>query len=273
MNTTTTTSTTSTTTTTPVTTTTAAGRLTALGRAELTLLVRNRTALFVALLMPVAMVVPLRSTLDRFDLAGTGVTVGGALLTGAIGLVLILVVYLNLTSAFVARREELVLKRLRTGEVSDLEVLAGTALPAAALALVQCALIVVAGAVFLGTGAPPRPELLLAGMLLGTVLMTALAAATSAITRTVESSQITTMPLFLVTAAGSGLFVPLDLLPERIASVCELLPMTGAVRLVEAGLLGGAGAADWAGAALSALAWTVISVFAVRRWFRWEPRR
>lgn len=253
--------------------TTAAGRLAALGRAELTLLVRNRTALFVALLMPVAMVGALRGTLGGMDLAGAGLSIQQALVTGGVGMVLILVVYLNLTSAFVARREELVLKRLRTGEVSDTEIIAGTALPAAALAIAQSALVVVAGVVVLGAEGPRRPELLFAGTVLGTVVMTALAAATSAITRTVESAQITTLPLFMVSAGGSGLFIPLDVLPDRVASVCELLPMTGVMRLVEAGVAGGAEAAQLTGAALNALAWTVISVFAVRRWFRWEPRR
>ncbi|TLQ48340.1 ABC transporter permease [Streptomyces marianii] len=245
----------------------------ALGRAELILLVRNRTALFVALLMPVAMVGALRGTLGGMDLAGAGLSIAEALMTGGVGMVLILVVYLNLTSAFVARREELVLKRLRTGEVSDTEILAGTALPAAALALAQSVLVVAAGVVLLGADAPRRPELLVVGALLGTVVMTALAAATSAITRTVESAQITTLPLFMVSAGGSGLFIPLDVLPDRVASVCELLPMTGVMRLVEAGVGGGADAAQLTGAALNALAWTAISVFAVRRWFRWEPRR
>jgi ABC-2 type transport system permease protein len=253
--------------------TTAAGRLAALGRAELTLLVRNRTALFVALLMPVAMVGALRGTLGGMDLAGAGLSIQQALVTGGVGMVLVLVVYLNLTSAFVARREELVLKRLRTGEVSDLEIIAGTAMPAAALAIAQSALVVVAGVVVLGADGPRRPELLVAGALLGTVVMTALAAATSAITRTVESAQITTLPLFMVSAGGSGLFIPLDVLPDRVASVCELLPMTGVMRLVEAGVAGGADASQLTGATLNALAWTVISVFAVRRWFRWEPRR
>ncbi|WP_435879368.1 ABC transporter permease [Streptomyces tirandamycinicus] len=253
--------------------TTAAGRLGALGRAELTLLVRNRTALFVALLMPVAMVGALRGTLGGMDLSEAGLSLGEALMTGGVGTVLILVVYLNLTSALVARREELVLKRLRTGEVSDTEILAGTALPAAALALAQSALVVAAGVALLGADGPRRPELLVAGTLLGTVVMAALAAATSAITRTVESAQITTLPLFMVSAGGSGLFIPLDLLPDRVASVCELLPLTGVMRLVEAGVGGGADAGRLTGAALGALAWTVISVFAVRRWFRWEPRR
>jgi ABC-2 type transport system permease protein len=196
-----------------------------------------------------------------------------AAMTGGIGMVLILVVYLNLVSAYVARREELVLKRLRTGEVPDREILVGTALPAAGLALAQCVLLVVAGVALLHLGAPERPELLVLGVVLGIVLLTALAAVTSAVTQTVESVQITTMPMFVISMAGSGLFVPLEVMPEKLASICELLPLTGVMTLVRAGWLGGADAKDLLGAALTTLAWTAISVFAVQRWFRWEPRR
>ncbi|TQK45572.1 ABC-2 type transport system permease protein [Streptomyces sp. SLBN-118] len=250
-----------------------AGRLAALGRAELTLLVRNRTALFVALLMPALMVAPIKSTLDQLDLDKAGMTVAGTAMTSGIGMVLVLVVHLNLVSAYVARREELVLKRLRTGEVPDREILAGTALPATGLALAQCVLIVVAGVAFLGVGTPERPELLVLGVLLGMVLLAALAAVTSAVTATVESAQITTLPMFVTSFMGSGLFIPLDVLPQNVASVCELLPVTGVMTLVRAGWLGGVDTPDVLRAALTALAWTALSVFAVQRWFRWEPRR
>ncbi|MFF8292798.1 ABC transporter permease [Streptomyces sp. NPDC016309] len=254
--------------------TTTTDRLAALGRAELTLLVRNRYALFTALLMPLLMVGVLRSSLNQVDLDEAGMSALEAAMSGGIVMMLILVVYLNLVSAYVARREELVLKRLRTGEASDREVLLGTALPAVVLAVAQSVLIVVAGVAFLGMGAPRRPELLVGGVLAGVVMLIALAGATAALTRTVESAQITTMPLFLVSAMGSGLFVPLEILPDTVSSVCELLPLTGVMTLVRAGWLGGgSGAGELAGAALTAVAWTVISVFAVQRWFRWEPRR
>ncbi|WP_330174955.1 ABC transporter permease [Streptomyces sp. NBC_01498] len=254
-------------------TTTRAGRLGALGRAELTLFVRNRTMLFMALLMPVGMILSTRVSLQNVDLGGTGFSIAEVALTGGVGMVLLLVVYMNLTSAYTARREELVLKRLRTGEVSDPEILAGTALPAASLALAQCVLLVAAGVVFLDVSAPQRPELLVLGVLAGTGLMTVLAAASAGFTRTVESAQITTLPMLLVSAMGSGLFIPLEALPDKVASVCELLPMTGIVTLVRTGWLGDAVTGDLVSAGLNALAWTVLAVFAVRKWFRWEPRR
>ncbi|WEH37518.1 ABC transporter permease [Streptomyces sp. AM 4-1-1] len=253
--------------------TTALGRLTALGRAELVLLARNRTAVFVALVVPLLMVVAMKSSLDGIDLDGTGLTVAGVALSGGVGMVLIQVVHMNLVAAFVARREDLVLKRLRTGEVPDLEILVGTSLPSVLLALVQCVLMVAVGGALFGLGAPERPELLLVGLLLGLVMMAALAAATSALTRTVQTASLTTLPLFIISMLGSGLFVPMEVLPDRLASFCELLPMTGVMTLVRAGWMGGTDGHDLLGAAGTALVWTVFAVLAVRRWFRWEPRR
>ncbi|MER5930347.1 ABC transporter permease [Streptomyces sp. NPDC002054] len=255
------------------------GRLFALGRSELTLLIRNRAALSVALMMPLVMVFVLRSSLGEFELDGGAAAIGEATLTGGIGMVLVLVVYMNLVSAYVARREELVLKRLRTGEANDLEILAGSALPAAALALLQVVVLTVAGAAALDVRTPQNPLLLVAAVLAGIVLLAGLSAVTSAFTRNVESAGLTTLPLFLITSVGSGLFVPLETLPDKLASVCELLPLTGVMTMVRAGWLGTAdaggagGAGDLTTAAVVTLAWIVIAVFAVQRWFRWEPRR
>jgi ABC-2 type transport system permease protein len=178
-----------------------------------------------------------------------------------------------LVGTFVVRREELVLKRLRTGELRDVEILAGSALPAALTGLVQCLLLTAGCTVLLDLSAPSAPQLAVAGLLLGLVMCAALAAATAAVTRTGESAQATPMPLLLVSMMGSGMFVPLELLPDRLASVCELLPLTPVVTLVRGGWTGDLSAYEALGALATAVVWIVIAVFAVRRWFRWEPRR
>jgi ABC-2 type transport system permease protein len=253
--------------------TTAAGRLRALGRAEATLLLRSRTTLFAALLVPVAMMVGLKVSLDQEDVTKAGMSVGAIAVIGGIGTVLMTAAYTTLTSVYTARRESLVLKRLRTGETSDREILSGSALPPVALALAQCVVLVVVGTVLLGLQAPRHPVLLIAGVSAGLVLMSLLAAATSAVTRTVEGAQITTLPLFLVSLAGSGIFLPLTLLPDALADVCRLLPVTGVMTLIRAGWLGGVSGGGLAGAGAASLVWIGAGVFAVQRWFKWEPRR
>ncbi|MEU7044090.1 ABC transporter permease [Streptomyces varsoviensis] len=250
-----------------------ATRLLALGRAEATLLKRNKTALYVALLMPVLMVWAMHSATARLDLEKTGMSANEASITGAFGFVLLFAVYQNLSGAFVARREELVLKRLRTSEAGDAEILAGSALPAVGVALAQCVVLVVAGAAWLHLRVPARPDLLIAGFVLGVVLFVALAAVTATGARTAESAQLLSTPLLLLSVAGSGVAVPLKVMPDLVADICELLPMTPVVELMRGGWLGTLGLYETVGHLATALAWVVIAVFAVRKWFRWESRR
>ncbi|MFI1533984.1 ABC transporter permease [Streptomyces anandii] len=253
--------------------TTPAGRMTALARAELTLLGRSRSTVVTALFVPLVLPFTVRSAVEQMDLKGTGLTVGLILLPGAIGFSLLFAVYSTLVGVFVARREQLVLKRLRTGELRDSEILAGAAVPPALTGLAQSLLLAAGCTALLHVPAPRAPQLAVLGLLLGLALSVILAAVTAGFTRTAESAQVTSIPLVLVTMMGSGLAVPLQMLPDRLAAACALLPLTPAMTLVRDGWTGGAGAGEVLRAVAAALAWLVLGVFAVRRWFGWEPRR
>ncbi|MFF4712072.1 ABC transporter permease [Streptomyces eurythermus] len=248
-------------------------RLRALARAELTLLGRNRGVVFTALVVPLALPFSVRPALDHVDLAKQGISVGAAMLTAGIGFSFLFAVYSALVNAYVARREELVLKRLRTGESTDTEILAGAALPAMTVGLAQSLVLCAGCAALLDAGAPEAPYLTVLGLVAGLVLSAALAALTATVTRTVESGQVTALPLVFGSMIGSGIMVPTEVMPEPLASVCELLPLSPAIRLVRGGWTGQLSAYEALGALATALAWTVVAVVAVRRWFRWEPRR
>ncbi|MEU4346683.1 ABC transporter permease [Streptomyces sp. NPDC023838] len=252
---------------------TPASRMKALARAELTLLGRNKAAMFTALVLPAMLTFSMNSAVDGMDLKESGLTVGTVLLPGSLGYVLLFAVYSALTGVFVVRREELVLKRLRTGELRDLEILAGASLPAVTLALAQCVLLAAGCSVVLDVAAPRAVWLAVAGLLLGTALMCVLAAATAAFTRSAEGAQISVMPMMLLSMAGSGMVVPLDVMPDAMASVCELLPLSPVIALIRGGWTGALDAGEVLGHVATAVAWTLIGVFAVRKRFRWEPRR
>lgn len=253
--------------------TAARGRVFALARGELTLLARNKAALTYALVLPGMLTYSMKTAVEGVDLKGTGLDLGTLLLPGSIGMALVLAVYMNLVGVYVIRREELVLKRLRAGELTDPEILSGSALPAVLLALVQCVLLVGGLSVVLDVAAPKAPYLAVVGLAVGVVQMVMLAAATAAFTKSAESAQLTPVPMMLISMAAGGLFVPLEVMPDQVASVCELLPLTPVVDLVRAGWTGGMSAADALGALATALAWTVLAGWAVRKRFPWEPRR
>jgi ABC-2 type transport system permease protein len=114
--------------------TTPVGRMTSLARAELTLLGRSRGTLVAALFVPLVVPISVRSAIEDMDLEEAGLNVGTVLLPAAVGVSLLFAVYGVLVGAFVARREELVLKRLRTGELRDGEILAGAVVGPSVLA-------------------------------------------------------------------------------------------------------------------------------------------
>ncbi|SKC40925.1 ABC transporter permease [Krasilnikoviella flava] len=256
-------------------------RVSALARAELQLLVRNRTALFNALALP-PMTVGLFATIGGIG-DEAAATTGAVLLNLLTFMALAFVVYYNLTVAFVARREELVLKRYLVGECSRAEILTGTAVPAVAVALAQTVLGIVAVSVFLEPPAFVNPLLMVVAVLGGALMLTVLAGATSGLSRTVESAQLTTLPLLIVAIPFAGLFggpgATTGVL-GTIGTFTPLRPITD-LMLLGAGGLDGEGQvlsfAETFGAAVVPVAvlaaWTALGVLACRRWMRWEPRR
>jgi ABC-2 type transport system permease protein len=214
----------------------------------------------------------LRTAVEDMDLEEAGLSVGSVILPSAVGFSLLFAVYSALVSVYAARREELVLKRLRTGELRDVEILAGAALPSVLIGLVQCVVLTIACAALLDVGAPEAPHLAVLGLLLGLVMWPAIAAVVASFSKSLEGAQVAAMPLLLVSMMGSGTFIPFELMPDRLAAVCELLPLSPVITLIRGGWTGDLGAYEALGAIATAVAWLVLSVFAVQRWFRWEPR-
>lgn len=245
-------------------------RVAAIGGAELLLLWRNRLALFNAVALPPAFGLLVGPQLAESGLDTAG---GAALAAGMIGFILAVVVYYNLVTAFVARREELTLKRMRSGTANAAEILAGTASPAVSIALIQSLLTVVIVAVALGLPVPANPPLLAAGLIGGVATFVVLAAASAIVTRTVELAQITTMPMLLACFLGAGPIVPLDQLPDAVQDVLALLPLAPVIDLITMGWTGPDALTDAVRPLLLLAAWLIAGVVITQRWFRWEPRR
>jgi ABC-2 type transport system permease protein len=175
-----------------------------------------------------------------------------------------------------------VFKRLRSGEITDAEILAGTATPAVAIAWVQVAVAAVAAGAASGMDLRANALLVLAAVLLGTTVFVLLAAVTTAVTRTVELAQVTTLPVLMLSLVFSGMLFPLATLTEPLRSVAQALPLTPVVELMRLGLTGTAAdghhlglAATFGAAVIPVLvlaAWIAAGTWAARRWFRWEPR-
>jgi ABC-2 type transport system permease protein len=237
--------------------TTTAARVVGLTRANAVLMLRNPLTLAYGVLTPLLPLafVPLS--------AGEETAVAGAI-SGVLMVAWLLPVYYNILSIIVTRRDELVLKRLRTGEARDSELLLSMCLPGVAVSLVVAVLAaVVATAIGHAPGSPATYLLAAVG---GSVLCAALAVWTASWTRNAEAAQMTSLPVFMVLTAGMFGRV----LPERAQEYVALTP--GGALDALARLSWGADVDAWRAAAV-VVVWTCAALWTAQRSMRWEPRR
>ncbi len=249
-------------------------RVLGLAQANTLLMRRNLLTVVYAVALPLLPLGLVATTPER-----TG-TAGAIPLTLVLLMALLFPVYYNLLSMFVTRRDELVLKRLRSGEATDAEIIVSMALPGVALVFVVAVVAaVVAGLV--GFGPPANPFLLALGLLLSCVTFVALALWTAAWTKNAEAAQLTSFPVLMLATVGLTRAV----FPAAAQRWLDLLPGAALEDLVrvawfglEPGALGTDAVTWWAtwGEALPALGylfgWTVLGVLVARRAMTWEPR-
>lgn len=248
-------------------------RTAGLARWNAVLLTRNRLALFYALVMPLAPLAFL-FTGERGDPAA-----GSAAIVFTMSIAVLFPVYYNLLSQFVSRRDELVLKRLRTGEIRDAELLTAMALPGVVIAF-AVAIVAVPVALAFGQDAPLNPAIYLVTVAASCVLFVAFAFWTAAWTRSAEAAQMTSMPVILLGVVGQMV----EAFPESAQRWVDLTPGAAITNLVRSSWFGfdGSGtertldfADTWAAAGnplLVLLAWTGLAAWLASRSMQWEPR-
>jgi ABC-2 type transport system permease protein len=252
-------------------------RIARLTRWNVVLLSRNRLTFFYAVLVPLVPLVLLFAGERDSETVGAN-AIGTVFLT-----IVLFPVYYNVLSQFVNRRDELVLKRMRTGETRDGELLVSIALPGFVLAMVLGALTVPIAAA-IGQRLPVNPVLYAAAVVTAAGMFVALAYWTAAWTRSAESAQLTSLPIILLASAGP-LTVSIPEMSDALRSLLGLTPGAAMAELVRVGWFGLDGpeaerttlsfADTWreAGQPLAVIAsWTVLGVSLARRSMRWEPR-
>jgi ABC-2 type transport system permease protein len=252
-------------------------RIARLARWNAVLLSRNRLTFFYAAVLPLAPLALL------FGGERGSEAVGANAVSTVLLAAVLFPVYYNVLSQFVNRRDELVLKRMRTGETRDGELIASIALPGFVIAVVVCALAVPLAAA-LGQRLPVNPVLYAGAVLAAAVMFTALACWTAAWTRSAESAQLTSLPVILLAAVGP-LTVSVPEMSDALRSILERTPGAAMAELVRVGWFGLDGpeaeattlsfADTWSQAGpplLVIAAWTALAVTLAKRSMRWEPR-
>lgn len=194
--------------------------------------------------------------------------------------------YMTISASVVVRREERVYKRLRGSALPTSSIFAGDVLHATLLGAAQAAVILGYAIAVAGAPAPRNVPLMLVAFVLGAAVFAALAIGTAGLIPNYEVAQIVALPVLLVSLLGSGMMIPLEVLPEWGRRIAEALPLTPIVDMLrtaslgrdvgrdgapEVGLLEGFQVSA-AGAGI-ALLWIGVGLWCARRYFRWDPRR
>lgn len=253
------------------------GRTARLARWNAALLIRNKAAFTYAAVLPLLPLALLFGG-DRGD-----PVIGASAITTTFLVAALFPVYYNVLSQFVSRRDELVLKRMRTGETKDNELLASIALPGMICAVVICAIAIPAAVAF-GQPMPVNLPIYVIAAVVSVIMFSAFAYWTAGWTRSAEAAQLTSMPIIFLAFIGP-LAVSVPDASDTFRNVLAATPGGAIAELIRSAWFGLEGvdakeatlsfAETWSAAAdplLVLAVWTVVAVSLAKRSMRWEPR-
>lgn len=190
---------------------------------------------------------------------------------GVLTMIMTMATVMQAAVTLTARRDQLILKRMRATGLHDREIIGGELVNITAQAVLLA--FTVCLVLYAGTELPlPRnPLALVLVVVAGAGVLSLLGAAwTTAISRA-EVAAIMTMPWFLLAGLGAGGFGPVvEMLPSWVGTVLNLLPTSGVVEGARAAYTG---TGDLVFPFVKLAAWAAIALVTIRRRFRWEPRK
>ncbi|MEV0972819.1 ABC transporter permease [Microtetraspora glauca] len=236
---------------------------------------RDKQALTATVLTSVGLGIGLPVMMDRLRPGETSVIV--AQLLGMLAVSLTLSGFNQSAVSLTARRDQLILKRLRASGLGDGAVLGGELLNIMAQSVLIALVTTVAVVNLTSATAPRDPVLFTVFVVLGAAVITSLGAAWTVVIPRAEVAAPLSIPFFMIAGLGAGAFGPMNqLLPGWLSTVLDLLPTAAVVKVGGATFADGTFAGDLQAAVVPLLnlsVWAAIALLVISRRFRWEPRR
>lgn len=238
-------------------------------RSEQLLFWRSREAAFFIFLFPLLLFLLLGSVYS-----GTiyGVPAAQALLAGLIGYGCANTAFAGLAIQLVLRRENGILKRLRSTPLPPATYVAALLVSTLLVFALQTAALFLVGRALYGTPFPSRLGSLAAAVVVGAAAFAALGTALASVIRSGEGSSAVVNFILLPMAFLTGSFGPTRHYPAFLRAIGDVLPLKYFIKLVNAIYLHGHGLWSQPEALAVLCAWGAAGlVFAALR-FGWEPR-
>lgn len=260
-------------------------RTTALARAETLQFARNRTLLINAAVFPLGFGLVMFFVTRATDDASTTDAAAMALEYFLV-FALMFVQFYTVLSMATTRRDEGVMKRLRTGEARDAEILGAFSFPGAVLTVLFTVVMAVA-LVVLGAPGPVNVLPVIVAVLLGLAVCTGLALVTSGMTKNAEAAQITSLPVMILMFASMGSIR--QMFPDSVNGMIERTPFALIFDLSQYGWAGntmtdriaddGSAPLDFTGVLsetwpmmVMLAAWAVFCLWAGAKYVKWDVR-
>ena len=238
-------------------------------RSEQLVFWRSREAAFFIFIFPLLLFVLLGSVYSGHY---QGVPAAWAVLAGLVGYGCANTAFAGLAIQLVVRRENGILKRLRSTPLPPATYVVALLVSTLAVFALQTVALLLLGRAFYGTPFPPDWGSFFAIIVIGAAAFAALGTATASAIRSAEGSSAVVNFILLPMAFLTGSFGPVHKYPAVLRAIGDVLPLKYFVKLVNAVYLHGHGFWTQPGALAVLGAWGAAGlVFTVFK-FRWEPR-
>jgi ABC-2 type transport system permease protein len=238
-------------------------------RGELRIYTRSRELAFFTFLLPMILFLLLGFAYGDEkvgDLRGSDY-----LLAGTLGYGVIATAFAGLAIVLVIRREEGILKRLRSTPLPAPTYLTAVLVTTMIAFLVQAACIVALGMAVFDASFPHRIGSLAIALVLGAISFAALGVGLTGLVRRAEGASAVVNAIYFPMLFISGSFFERDTFPGFLQAVADVLPLTYFIKLVTDIMLRGDQIWDRPGDIAVLAAWGLAGAVLATRRFRWVP--
>jgi ABC-2 type transport system permease protein len=170
----------------------------------------------------------------------------------------------------VAQREKLILKRLNATPLSRATLVGSNVAMRLVIAVVQTVLIIGIGAQLFGVTIVGNVALLAGLIVLGALTFLAIGYVIASYARTEESANALTSVVQFPLMFLSGIFFPIEFMPDWLQPVAAILPLTYLGDALRQTMVGGSAYVPLQVDVIVLAAWLVVSFLISARFFRWQ---